>query len=57
MLLFGRDSETAGFENMISAAKKEYVKKRHTRSISQMTNATGYKKTNGKLILDQRERR
>lgn len=51
MLLFGRDSETAGFENMISAAKKEYVKKRHTRSISQMTNATGYKKNKWKTYI------
>ncbi len=51
MLLFGRESETAELKKMISAAKKEYVKKRHTRAISQMTNAKGYKKDKWKTYI------
>jgi len=43
MLLLDCDTDSPGLRDMINKAKREYVNERHTRSISQMVNASGYK--------------
>ena len=51
MLLLGQGTESQSLEMMITNAKKRYVKEHHHRAISQMTNATGYKKDKWKTYV------
>ena len=57
MLLCSCDMGSAEIKGMISKAKREYVNERHTRAISQMNNATGYKKGKWKTYIDNQGKR
>ena len=57
MLLCSCDTGSAEIKGMISKAKREYVDERHTRAISQMTNASGYKKGKWKTYIDNQGKR
>ena len=51
MLLLGQGTETQELNMLITIAKKRFVLEHHHKAISQMTNATGYKKDKWKTYL------
>ena len=51
MLLLQSDTENADVDEMITKAKKNYVRKHHKWAVSQMTNASGYKKNKWKTYI------
>lgn len=51
MLLLQSDTENADVNEMITKAKKNYVRKHHKWAVSQMINASGYKKNKWKTYI------
>jgi hypothetical protein len=57
VLLLGQGTESQELNMLITIAKKRYVQEHHHRAISQMTNATGYKKDKWKTYVIVNDKR
>ena len=57
VLLLGQGTESQELNMLITVAKKRYVQEHHHRAISQMTNATGYKKDKWKTYVIVNDKR
>jgi len=57
MLLLDCGMENAEMSEMMMKAKRDYVRSRHTRAISQMPNASGYKKDKWKTYIKENGKR